>query len=280
MKKVHKIKKQTISLLLTVPFVLVQPLQATPTTSNLTTEIVTPMALPVAVGEVIEDNLNFRNNPYLYQSQIMDKIPKGTQLAVFERVNDFYKVMYNHNIGFVYADYLSVEGEDILLPSSEGVKEEVVEQNKVENGINSSNEIFIENLQVQAPLIEEDVSLGMQIVNYALLFVGNPYVYGGNDLYTGVDCSGYTQQVMKAFQIALPRTSKAQSQIGVPILEREALKPGDLLFFGENKESINHVSIYIGDQYMVHASTPKTGIMISKLGEKGFSDLQGMRRVY
>jgi len=104
-------------------------------------------------------------------------------------------------------------------------------------------------------------SEGDDIVEYALQFVGNPYVWGGNSLTNGVDCSGFTQQVYKHFGYSLPRVAEAQSKVGA-IVSTSELQPGDLIFYGS---PVGHVAIYIGDGKVVHASNPSDGIKISNV---------------
>ncbi len=98
--------------------------------------------------------------------------------------------------------------------------------------------------------------LGASIANYALKFVGNPYVYGGTSLTNGADCSGFTMSVHKHFGISIPRNSTAQSRGGKSV-SISAVQPGDIIYYGD------HVGIYIGGGQIVHASTAKTGIKIS-----------------
>lgn len=106
------------------------------------------------------------------------------------------------------------------------------------------------------------VELRNSIVNYALKFVGNRYVYGGTDPNTGADCSGFTGYVMRnSAGVYLNRTSTDQSGQGTAVSASE-IRPGDLVFYG-NGSSINHVAIYIGNGQIVHASSEKTGIKIS-----------------
>ena len=99
------------------------------------------------------------------------------------------------------------------------------------------------------------------VVSYALQFIGNRYVYGGNDPNTGVDCSGFTMRIYEKYGISLPHSSRAQSGYGTKINSSEA-KPGDLFFYG-NGDGINHVAMYIGNGQVVHASSARTGIKIS-----------------
>lgn len=98
--------------------------------------------------------------------------------------------------------------------------------------------------------------LGTDIANYALQFVGNPYVPGGTSLTNGADCSGFTQSVYAHFGISIPRSSSEQAAGGVEVAY-ENIQPGDILYYG------GHVAIYIGNNQIVHASTPSTGIKVS-----------------
>lgn len=100
------------------------------------------------------------------------------------------------------------------------------------------------------------------IANYAIQFVGNPYVYGGTSLTSGADCSGFVQSVMKHFGTSLPRTSRDQANCGRGISSSE-MRPGDLVFYAGSGGTINHVAIYIGNGQVCHASNAKTGIKIS-----------------
>lgn len=108
-----------------------------------------------------------------------------------------------------------------------------------------------------------DSSLGQQIVDYALQFEGNPYVYGGNSLTSGVDCSGFTQQVYLHFGYSIPRRASIQATVGTSVSISD-LQPGDLVFYGDST-GVGHVALYIGDGQVIHASTPSTGIIISNL---------------
>lgn len=109
---------------------------------------------------------------------------------------------------------------------------------------------------------KDNSSKRKEIVEYALKFEGNPYLYGGTSLTNGTDCSGFTQSVYKNCGIKIPRTSKEQAKGGksVPL---DSIKPGDLIFYTKNGQ-INHVALYIGNKKIIHASNPKTGITISK----------------
>ncbi len=104
-------------------------------------------------------------------------------------------------------------------------------------------------------------STGQAIANYAVQFVGNPYVYGGTSLTNGADCSGFTQSVFAHFGISISRTAASQACGGTSVSLSD-IQPGDLLFYS-NGGSIGHVALYIGNGQIVHASTSSTGIIIS-----------------
>jgi cell wall-associated NlpC family hydrolase len=103
-------------------------------------------------------------------------------------------------------------------------------------------------------------SMGQVIANYALQFVGNPYVYGGTSLTNGADCSGFVQSVYAHFGYSLSRTSESQMYEGVSVSYADA-QPGDLICYG------SHIAIYLGNGQIVHASNsapyPAGGIKVS-----------------
>ena len=98
----------------------------------------------------------------------------------------------------------------------------------------------------------EGTGKGVEIANYAIQFVGNPYVWGGTSLTNGCDCSGFTQSVYKHFGINISRMNQKTQGRGVTTPE-----PGDIICYS------GHVALYIGDGKIVHASSPKVGIIIS-----------------
>jgi len=96
------------------------------------------------------------------------------------------------------------------------------------------------------------------LVDYALQFVGNPYSYGGADLYNGTDCSGFTMKIFEAYGYSLPHSAESQSYMG-SYVSLDSLQPGDLIFYGYDGY-ICHVAIYIGNGQIVHAATSYEGI--------------------
>lgn len=111
-------------------------------------------------------------------------------------------------------------------------------------------------------LANQQASKRNQIVNFAIQYVGNPYVWGGTSLTKGADCSGFVQSVMRNFGVSLPRTSREQAKVGRAINSSE-MRPGDLIFYANSSGTVNHVAMYIGNGQIVHAASRKSGIKIS-----------------
>ena len=99
--------------------------------------------------------------------------------------------------------------------------------------------------------------LGKTIAKYACQFIGNPYVMGGTSLTNGADCSGFTYKIYQNFGYSIPRTSYLQRSAGTEVSYENA-QPGDLICYD------GHVAMYIGGGLIVHASSAKTGIKVSK----------------
>jgi len=108
---------------------------------------------------------------------------------------------------------------------------------------------------------------GNKIVSYAKQFIGNPYVYGGNSLTKGCDCSGFTKLIFAKFGITLPRVSSDQATKGKSVSGLSNAKPADLIFYCSSG-SVNHVAIYEGNNRIVHAANSKDGIKESNANYK------------
>lgn len=116
------------------------------------------------------------------------------------------------------------------------------------------------------------VSKGQQVVNYAKKFVGNPYRWGGESLTKGADCSGFVKSVYKHFGKKLPHSSYSQRKVGKKVSSLKKAKPGDIICYS------GHVAIYMGNNKIVHASNPRTGIKISTNAR--YRKIVAIRRIF
>lgn len=191
-------------------------------------------------GKIVDENVTMKDAPQIEAVEIKS-LEKERIVRIGNPVDEFIEVLYDTNevAGYVEAKYI-VETEP----------------------------------EPVAPVIDK----GREIVEFALKYVGNPYVYGGSSLTNGTDCSGFSSSVYKNFGINIQRSSRSQYASNGISVSKANLEPGDLVFYGYNG-SVSHVAIYIGDNKIVHASTPKTGICISPLEQRGGTPYIGAKRV-
>lgn len=109
--------------------------------------------------------------------------------------------------------------------------------------------------------------LGKKIAKYACQYIGNPYVSGGTSLTNGADCSGYIYKVYQDFGYTVPRTSYELRSSGKSVSYDQA-QPGDIICYD------GHVGIYVGSGYIVHASSAKTGIKVSRATYRSIVDVR------
>jgi cell wall-associated NlpC family hydrolase len=109
------------------------------------------------------------------------------------------------------------------------------------------------------------------VVRVAFSKVGASYRWGSTGPYN-FDCSGFTRYVMKQMGVTLPHSSRAQFN-GGRVVSRNGLLPGDLVFFQgfSGRGGVGHVAVYIGNNRIIHASTPSTGVIVSSLAERYYS---------
>ena len=114
------------------------------------------------------------------------------------------------------------------------------------------------------------------VMSMAKGYQGTPYSMGGSLEYgNSTDCSGFVQYIYKGFKINMPRSSREQAEVGQTVtstMDFSKLVPGDLLFFSRGGHSVGHAGIYIGEGKMIHASTYRTGVIITDLREGGYQN--------
>ena len=174
-------------------------------------------------------------------SKILTNIFKGEELVVLSSTDEWVKVEINNYTGYVAKEYVNFS---FSLPKATAIETKTSSDSG--SGSNGGNS-----------------SVRGSIVSTASKYLGNRYVYGGNSLTNGIDCSGFTQQIFAKYGYSLPRTSRAQANCGTAISASQA-KAGDLVFYGTSS-GINHVAICIGGGKIIHASNPRSGIKISNM---------------
>lgn len=182
--------------------------------------------LPGVISQTIVEESKLKVEP-TQDSPLLLTLKKGELVMVLEKVGNYYKVKVDNQVGYIY-------------------------KGQVDTRVLSTFE--------KSP----SERLGEEIVECAKQYIGGKYVYGGNNLKTGVDCSGFVQQIMKQFDIEMERSSRSQYAANGKTISQSHLKPGDLVFYGY-KGRINHVAIYAGEGQIVHASDARTGIIMGDL---------------
>ena len=129
--------------------------------------------------------------------------------------------------------------------------------------LNEEMEAYSTTLTATQENIPYNEVISNQVVNYALNFVGNPYVYGGNSLTNGTDCSGFTMLVYANFGVSLPRSAPDQAYAGRSV-GLDNIMPGDIVVSGYDGV-VCHAALYIGNGQLVHALNSNVGIVVTSL---------------
>lgn len=175
---------------------------------------------------------------------ILGMVAMDDELVVMEEENGWVKVDIEEGYGWVSGEYVKLYTE---FTRAESIEEE------------------------KARLEKESIEKGEALVEYAVQFVGNPYVWGGTSLTKGADCSGFVMKVYEKFGVTLPHSSAADRKQGYAVKGLENAQPGDLICYS------GHVAIYIGDGMIVHAANSKAGIIISKAD---YRKILAIRRIF
>ena len=205
---------------------------------------------------------------------VLGLVPIEEELSVIEELDGWVKVDIEEGYGYVSAEYVSLRTDFVKAESREEEKARLKKEEDAKKAAREAARKAEEKLAKQraeqqaatqasgnaeapAPVISGNSSLGQAVVDYAMQFVGNPYVYGGTSLTNGADCSGFVMSVYKNFGVSLPHSSYADRTQGYDVGGLQNAQPGDLVCYS------GHVGIYAGGGKLVHASTSKTGIIVS-----------------
>ena len=212
------------------------------------------------MATVDTQTLFVRSEPSLEAPRLSIMLPRGDELLVLDEVEGWAKVDLEGGTGWVSTDYVKLR-TDFVQAESKAEEEarlakEAAERQKARAAAAAAAPKTTTSTKTEYT-VTGDSEMGIAVAEYALQFVGNPYVYGGTSLTNGADCSGFVMSVYANFGIKLPRTSAADRSQGSAVDGLENAQPGDLICYS------GHVALYIGNGQIVHASNSKTGIIVS-----------------
>ena len=230
------------------------------------------------IATVTTTTLFVREQPGMEET-ILGMVPIEDQLIVTEELDGWVKVNIEEGDGYVSTDYVTMSTEFVKAESIEEerarlAKEEAARQaakeaatKKAAESASSSGSQTSGGKTYESPT----GSTGADVARFAVQFVGNPYVYGGTSLTNGADCSGFVMSVYNNFGVSLPHSSAADRNVGATVNGIENAQPGDIICYS------GHVGIYVGNGQIVHASTSKTGIIVSNAT---YRSILSIRRIF
>lgn len=226
------------------------------------------------------------------ESSVLGLVPINEELVVLEELDGWVKIAIEEGDGYVSKDYVNLrtdfvhaeskEEETVRLAKEARAREEaraaaaateaarVQRQAEAQAQATEANQATIESARNIAAS-SEGSEMGKSVIDYATQFVGNPYVWGGSSLTNGTDCSGFVMSVYSNFGVSLPHSSSALRSQGYDVGGLSNAQPGDIVCYS------GHVGLYVGNGQIVHASTSKTGIIVSSAT---YRNVLSVRRIF
>ena len=245
-------------------------------------------AASTRVGTITTGALKLREEATT-ESDIKDLLEEGKKVTVVdESIEGWVKVKYDDKVGYVSADYIEVktvytyaeskEEEEARLAAEEEERRQREEEERRRREEEERREEDKKDDKKEEEKKEDEKEYvpptggnGQAVADYAVQFVGNPYVYGGTSLTNGIDCSGFVMRIYEAFGVSLPRTSYQQRFVGYGVSASE-IQPGDIVCYS------GHVAIYIGNGKIVHAANKDDGIKITN--KWNYTKVLAIRRIF
>ena len=229
------------------------------------------------------------------ESSVLGLVPIEEELIVVEGLDGWVKIAIEEGDGYVSRDYVNLrtdfvhaesrEEEEARLAKEARAREEARAaaaateaaraQKKAETQAKKAEKSEANQATIEAARNTAASSggseMGKAVIDYATQFVGNPYVYGGSSLTNGTDCSGFVMSVYANFGVSLPHSSSALRSKGYDVGGLQNAQPGDIVCYS------GHVGLYVGNGQIVHASTSKTGIIVSSAT---YRNILTVRRIF
>ena len=213
----------------------------------------------VTTATVEKENLIVRMAPNKNATGI-EIVPENEELQVVGMMDDWIAIATEDGTGYIYKPYTKVQtqyitaltADEITAQDKEALRnamEERAQQCIAYNASNGQPSSFTTR--------EESNEKGQEVAEFALQFVGNPYVWGGVSLTDGCDCSGFVMSIYKEFGFELTHSTEIDQTEGEAVETIEGAEAGDIICYQ------GHVAIYIGDGMIVHAAGEAKGIIIS-----------------
>lgn len=223
--------------------------------------------LGTKLAEVTCDGLYVRKEASL-DAEVIRMVALKDELLVLDVTEEWVKVDVEEGFGWVAKEYVELKSEYIQAESKEEERARLAKESEArERARKAAIKKSASDL-----VITGDNEMGVAVAEYAIQFVGNPYVWGGTSLTNGADCSGFVMKVYEEFGVSLPHSSAADRRQGSAVSGGlKNAQPGDLICYS------GHVALYIGDGKIVHAASEKSGIKISKAD---YRKILAIRRIF
>lgn len=236
-------------------------------------------AVGTRIATVTCDGLFVRKEPNT-DCKILGMVAFEDDLLVLDETDTWVRVDTEEGEGWVSREYVNLHTEFVQAESKAEeearLAKEAADRQRAREAARqataaSTSQSGSYGIDPGSVTISGDSEMGVAVAEYAVQFVGNPYKWGGTSLTNGADCSGFVMSVYANFGVSLPHSSSADRKQGYAVDGLANAQPGDLICYS------GHVALYIGDGNIVHASTSKTGIIISKADHK---KILAIRRIF